>query len=272
MLNSGENMSDELQMIQPKEKFILITENRELGRVEVHLRGEFPDSSDVGREMVGLYNLAEEYSQLVVYINSVGGHLSLCVELLSLFDKFDKVITVGAGIVASAGFLVWCAGDVRVVQSHTSFMAHRESWGSMGKTQTILDYAEHNDKIYTKMAHDVCQNILTEDEYQRSKTTEVFLTPDELVENRGVAIWWDDFLTLDRGEHIITHNIIETPKGMYLVDGTKCFPVLEMKVIDDEAICLHDLIYDPETLTASSDDAPHQENKESQYENNEPEA
>lgn len=264
-------MSEELQMMIPQNKFMLITENQEAGRIEVHLRGEFPDSVDVGREMIGLYNLAEQYSQLVVYINSVGGHLSLCVELLSLFKKFDKVITVGAGIVASAGFLVWCAGDVRVVQSHTSFMAHRETWGSIGKTQTMLDYAEHNDKIYTKMAYEVCQDILTEEEYQRSKTTEVWLTPDELIDERNVAIWWDDFLTLDRGEHIMTHSIIETPKGMYLVDGDKCLPVLEMKVMDDEPICIHELMYDPETLTASSDDVPHQENEESQYENNEPE-
>jgi hypothetical protein len=71
-------------------------------------------------------------------------------------------------------------------------MAHRESFGSYGKTQQHLNISHASERLYTELYRDTVDKFLTEDEIRDSKVTEVWLTADDLIK-RGHAISMQTF-------------------------------------------------------------------------------
>lgn len=173
-----------------------VMENTKHNRIELHLRGEFPSPEKVADEIATLYQYSEEYSTLLIYINSPGGHLNTLIELMTATKKFSNVITVGGGEIASAGFILWCSGDIRVIQPYTMVMAHRESYGNSGKTDQHLSQAEHVDSIGRRIIEEICGSVLTNEEIERCKLTEVYFSDTTLID-RGACISWDQFVEND---------------------------------------------------------------------------
>jgi ATP-dependent protease ClpP protease subunit len=185
---------DDFRGILPeKQKFITLTATKT--HLEVHLRGEFREPSECTEELSILYKLANEYKVAHFYINSPGGSVSLLTELLSIIDQFETSVTVATGMVASAGFSLWCRGDIRVIQQNAFLMSHRESYfAGVDKTINHLDAAEYMERIGSEMMVDVCGDVLTDEEIERSKVRQVYFTANELI-SRGVAISWKQFVT-----------------------------------------------------------------------------
>lgn len=172
-----------------KPKFITIVKKD--FRVEVHLRGEFPSSEECTKELLELYELSDSYETVVVFISSPGGAAHFAVELISVLGKFKNVITIAAGMIASAGFLIWGVGDLRVVQKHTWIMIHRESYIHIGQTDTHLDLGNYNQDVYSRLLSDAC-SFLTDEEIEKAKRSDVYITSENLIE-RGHAISWEEF-------------------------------------------------------------------------------
>lgn len=182
-------------MGQPDHAFTMI-KNDNHNRIELHIRGGIPDPSAVSGEFSLLYQYAEEYPTLLIYLNSPGGVVSTAVELLSIMGKYRTVITVATGEIASAGFFIWCAGQIRVIQPYCSVMTHRESYGGTAKTQQHIDQAVYVNELYDELIEDVCGGVLTKEEVERIKYTEVFFSGKELI-NRDQAISWEQFVEAD---------------------------------------------------------------------------
>lgn len=109
------------------ENSVTILENESLNRIELHIRGAIPSPHDLQGVLIGLYCFSETYDTIAVYCNTPGGDLYTLVELLAALGKYKHRITIAGGLVASAGFLIWCSGTHRVVQPYCSLMCHRES-------------------------------------------------------------------------------------------------------------------------------------------------
>jgi len=200
------NNEDE-ELVPNTADLILVTVNAPKNRVEVHIRGPFLQPHMVSGQIATLYDMANQYDTAVVYINSPGGSIDTLTELLSIFKMFKTLITVAAGRVCSAGFFLWCAGDVRVVQKYSVLMAHRESYRFDGKTDQHIDVGLFTNKICGSMIEDLCGDILTDKEKELIKTTEVFLSDQDMLD-RKKAISWSQFSVRD--EYIPEYTTIVT--------------------------------------------------------------
>lgn len=189
-------MGEEEELLLLNSNFVTIRRDEAMDRLSVHLRGNFPAPEDISTEIATLYALAEDFDSVIIFINSDGGQLKTLVELMSVFNLYKTKITVASGSVSSAGFILWGLGDIRVVQKYTSLMAHREAYSLYGKTDQQRDYVDHLDNLYNRMYSDLIGDLLTEEELQMAKRSEVFFSADELV-NREVAVFWEDFVKRD---------------------------------------------------------------------------
>lgn len=226
-------------MLPPR--FMKIVQNDRRQRVELHLRGQFDDPILNTHEITELYELSEKYPMLFIYINSVGGRVDLFLELLNITKRFRHVCTIASGQVASAGFMMWCSGHVRVVQDHTELMAHRESYMSAGKTDQHVDLSQHNAKRFDRLLRDVASDVLTEKEMETARYTEVWLTDLQVLE-RGAAVTWEKFLEAERTT-VEVYNVMALNGETFIVTATgDCCPC-DIQADVNQTISPFDLIY-----------------------------
>lgn len=206
-------------------KTITVAKNEEKNRVEVHVKGLMDSPKNNVFEMATINNLSDYYDTVVVYINSQGGQMAVLTELASAIRKYNTVITVGTGVVASAAFMLWVLGDVRVVQDYTVFMAHRESYGMEGKTAHHVQLANFNNDLFSKMAGEYFEGLLTEEEMEKIEHSEVFLSSEEIIA-RDCAITWNQFVERD-DLHTESRAIVNIDGVFYLSEGSILMEVEE---------------------------------------------
>ena len=78
---------------------------------------------------------------LQIIINSPGGDLNAAFAVIDVMKGCPiPVYTTGLGQIASAGFMIFIAGEKghRVLTPNTSIMSHQFSWGSWGKEHELI--------------------------------------------------------------------------------------------------------------------------------------
>ena len=87
------------------------------------------------------HNLADNrLPQLTLIINSPGGDVHAAFALIDTMKASTIPIkTVGLGLIASCGFLIFIAGKKgsRILTPNTSILSHQYSWGSAGKEHEL---------------------------------------------------------------------------------------------------------------------------------------
>ena len=87
------------------------------------------------------HNLADNpLPQLTIVINSPGGDVHAAFALIDTMKASTIPIkTVGLGLIASCGFLIFIAGKKgsRILTPNTSILSHQYSWGSAGKEHEL---------------------------------------------------------------------------------------------------------------------------------------
>jgi len=87
------------------------------------------------------HNLSENpLPQLTLIINSPGGDVHSAFALIDVMKSSSIPIkTVGLGLIASCGFLLFIAGEKgkRILTPNTSILSHQYSWGSRGKEHEL---------------------------------------------------------------------------------------------------------------------------------------
>ena len=221
------------------ESFFQLVINERHSRAELHIRGSFPSPQDIGDVITDLYHQSENYSTLAIFINSPGGDATTLAEILSAINSYEYIITIGAGQIASAGFFLWCRGDLRVAQAYSSYMAHRESYGGFGmKTDQHIDLANHTNEIYGRMIKEMCDGVLTDEELEKCRYTEVFLSGEELVA-RDVAISWEDFHRRDTTP-VVYSTVVSIGDEIHVVENNRTRVETEL---GEASIHIFDLLY-----------------------------
>jgi ATP-dependent Clp protease protease subunit len=88
------------------------------------------------------HNLADvRLPKLTLIINSPGGDVHAAFALIDTIKASSIPIkTVGLGLIASCGFLIFIAGQKgqRILTPNTSILSHQYSWGSHGKEHELF--------------------------------------------------------------------------------------------------------------------------------------
>ena len=91
---------------------------------------------------------------LQIIINSPGGDLSAAFAVIDIMKGCPiPVHTTGLGQIASAGFMMFIAGEKghRLLTPNTSIMSHQWSWGSWGKEHELVAQAKEHELTSERM-------------------------------------------------------------------------------------------------------------------------
>lgn len=243
--NKNDNPTEEMNLMMPMNRFITIAKNDELGRVDIHLRGIFESPQSCTQELTELHHLSNQYPTACVYINSDGGRIDLLMELTNILKKFQSVITVVTSNAASAGFMLWCIGDVRVVCPHAEIMAHRETSGMIDKTHPMSDRVEFLKRRFDHLFIDLCGDFLTEDEIEQAKRGELWFLGEDFI-GRQQAISWEKFCGVDSAP-LEPLPLITIDDIMYMEVSGMLMPVEDIQLKDGELYNPHQIIYGVES-------------------------
>ena len=138
--------------------------------------------------------LSKKFDVLEITLNSPGGNLNTTVDIASIISKFNYIVTIGKGEIASAAFMLWTMGDIRVVTNYSMYMAHRESYGMYGKTSEHRDAAVTFGKVYEEMFEQCFGDLLTDNEKNIAERSETWISYKDLLDRPGV-ISYDDYIS-----------------------------------------------------------------------------
>jgi ATP-dependent Clp protease protease subunit len=125
-------------------------------------------------------NFTEERPEMLnLLITSPGGDLNAAFALIDVMrGSAIPVRTVGLGQIASAGLMIFIAGDKgkRILTPNTSILSHQYSWGAFGKEHELFATVKEFDLTTKKMTqhYKKCTG-LTE-----AKIREVLLPPQDI--------------------------------------------------------------------------------------------
>lgn len=186
----------EVEMANPfaKVKNIQISESSERKVAVLRIYGEIQEPEEYIEEIAKLDMLSSKYDVIEIVLNSPGGSLNTTVDIAAAIKKFKYIVTIGKGEVASAAFMLWTMGDIRVVTDYSMYMAHRESYGMYGKTAEHKDAAKVFGQVYEELFEECFGDLLTVREKEIAERSETWISYKDLLEREAV-IHYDDYVT-----------------------------------------------------------------------------
>lgn len=102
--------------------------------------------------------------ELVLMVNSEGGDMAAAFALIDVMMGSDiPVKTVGLGMIASAGLMIFIAGfpGKRVLTPNTSILSHQFSWYSEGKEHELFAVIKEFELTQARMInhYKICTNL-----------------------------------------------------------------------------------------------------------------
>ena len=153
----------------------------------IFLSGLFtPDMADSIVAQLLFLEASDADKDICMYINSPGGEISA---MYAIYDTMayikPDVITVGYGMIASAGSFILSAGTKgkRCALPNTNIMMHELSGGASGKYGDIKVAYKHVSALYDKMAQHYSE--MTGQDLEKVKTDmerDYYMTPEEAKE------------------------------------------------------------------------------------------
>ena len=106
--------------------------------------GKKPDGSGVSAaDLIKRISRLPGSSAIVVRITTTGGSIHDSVAIYEALQRHPgKVTTVGTSLVASAGVIIFCAGDERLLSPGTELMFHAASMRTSGTVQQLRTRAD----------------------------------------------------------------------------------------------------------------------------------
>ena len=94
----------------------------------------------------------KKQKRLQFLICSEGGDLNAAFALIDVM-KASKIpiYTVGLGMVASAGLLIFMSGTNRILTPNTSILSHQWSWGAFGKEHELFAQMKEYELVSERM-------------------------------------------------------------------------------------------------------------------------
>ena len=186
---------DEVEIVNPfaKQKNIQVVDDSSRSMAIVRIYGSIEEPEEYIEELAKLDFLATQYDAVEITLNSPGGSLNTTVDIISIINNFKYIITIGKGEIASAAFMLWSIGNVKVVTDYSMYMAHRESYGMYGKTSEHKDAANIFGAVYEELFEECFGNILTDNEKQIAERSEAWISYKDLCSRDGI-ISFDEYI------------------------------------------------------------------------------
>ncbi len=153
----------------------------------IFLSGLFvPDTADSIVAQLLFLEADDSDKDVCMYINSPGGEISA---MYAIYDTMQyikpDVITIGYGIIASAGSFILSAGTrgKRYALPNTDIMMHELAGGTSGKYGDMRVAYKHLSKVHEKMAQHYSE--MTGQDLEKVKTDmerDYYMTPEEAKE------------------------------------------------------------------------------------------
>jgi len=125
-------------------------------------------------------NFTEERPEMLnMIITSPGGDLNAAFALIDVMrGSAIPVRTIGLGQIASAGLMIFIAGDkgMRILTPNTSILSHQYSWGAIGKEHELFATVKEFDLTTKKMIqhYKKCTGL------SEAKIREILLPPQDV--------------------------------------------------------------------------------------------
>lgn len=135
-------------------------------------------------EMIHSIRNCSPHTTVMIHINTPGGCLYSAVGIVNAIRECPgTVVTCAEGEVASAGSLVFFAGQGMSVDDHSLFLIHTASGGHVGKAPDNLAGSKALSAYMKELYHDVYFPFLTKPEIKRVLDGgEMYLTSKEVIE------------------------------------------------------------------------------------------
>lgn len=213
---------------------IQVSEDSERGLAILKIYGSIDEPEEYIEELSKLDLLSKKFDVLEITLNSPGGNLNTTVDITSIITKFNYIVTIGKGEVASAAFMLWTMGDIRVVTDYSMYMAHRESYGMYGKTSEHRDAAVTFGKVYEEMFEQCFGDLLTDKEKNIAERSETWISYKDLLDRPGV-ISYDDYIA-PKNPYSISELYTNEDGKMFMYDAENDFYRTVKVEFTDEAI------------------------------------
>lgn len=167
MHDNNRGVSNNMMLFPPMPELDSIKYYKQMLQVSVH---HFYIVDEIGEvppflDMINVLKTAEQHDTIFIYLNTPGGNLYTAIQIISAIRQSNAtVVTCIEGMVASAGTLIFLAGNKHVVNPNCTFMIHNYSHGAWGKGNEVALRVKHSEHYFNKLAHDLYGEFLTEDE------------------------------------------------------------------------------------------------------------
>lgn len=116
-------------------------------------------------DMINTLKIAEQHDTIFIYLNTPGGHLNTCIQIISAMKQSNAtIITAMEGEVCSAGTLIFLSGDKYIINPNSTFMIHNYSAGIIGKGNEIAAHARYREEYAKELMNDIYKDFLTAEE------------------------------------------------------------------------------------------------------------
>lgn len=254
MINQQKKSADDFEILDhknifAKQKNIQVSEDKEKNLVIMKIYGEISEPEEYIEELSKLEALSNTYDILEITLNSPGGSLNTTVDIISIIKNFTYIVTIGKGEVASAAFMLWTIGHIRVVTDYSMYMAHRESYGMYGKTSEHRDAAKAFGLVYEEMFEDCFGHLLTTEEKAIAERSEAWISYKDLLQRERV-ISFDNYL-VPVNPYALGEVFVTSDGKMFMFDSeSETFRNIETLKFGDESVAdMTDYLYGISKIT-----------------------
>ena len=135
-------------------------------------------------ELIDVLICADENTTVNIFLNSPGGHVSSGISICNaIVNSKAKVVTYATGMCASIAAVIWSMGDEINIHPWARVMYHMPLHGDYGKSQSILDRAQHiTNKFKVLCRMFVYRGLITQEEYDQivEKRSNLFIPTNTL--------------------------------------------------------------------------------------------
>ena len=131
---------------------------------DLYLTGDIKEAKEY-QDWNQIMRTTSENDAIVLHINSGGGDMFTCIQLLrSMADSPATIVASVEGMCMSAATLLFLSADVCEISEHSHFMFHTYSSGNWGKGSEQLASVTADDKWARHLFNTVYKNFLTTQE------------------------------------------------------------------------------------------------------------
>lgn len=128
---------------------------------------------------------ANENETIIFHINSTGGDLFTAVQFIRIMQECRAYIIASVeGACMSAATMIFLQAHEFIISSHSSFMFHNYSGGTIGKGGEMADQIIFEKHWSEEMMKDIYKDFLTEKEIDSMLNgKDIWMTSDEVVKD-----------------------------------------------------------------------------------------